>query len=76
MLAPFALDRGPDVTAGLGEALGDQPQRLTRDLDPGRDYLFRVHLAHRGVRREQHPRPQIAVAGSRPVGEAPDPVSA
>jgi hypothetical protein len=57
MLALLALDRGPDVAAGLGEALGDQPQRFTRDPDPGRDHLFRVHLTGRGVQREQHPRP-------------------
>jgi hypothetical protein len=57
MLALLALDRGPDVAAGLGEAFGDQPQRLTRDPDPGRDRLFRVHLADGGVQREQHPRP-------------------
>ncbi|WP_406190685.1 hypothetical protein OG331_51000 [Streptomyces sp. NBC_01017] len=45
-----------NIATGLGETLGDQPQRLTTDAEPGRDRLFGVHLTHRGVQREQHPR--------------------
>lgn len=57
MLTLLARDRGLHIPAGLSEPPSDQPQHLGRDADPGRDHLLRIDLTHRGIQREQHPRP-------------------
>ncbi len=40
MLPLFTPDRGPHIATGPGEPLGGQPQRLTRDTQPGRARLI------------------------------------
>ncbi|MET8538331.1 hypothetical protein ABZV67_43225 [Streptomyces sp. NPDC005065] len=50
------------IATGLGETLGDQPQRLTGDAEPGRDHLLGIRLTHRGIQRKQHPRTHAEVS--------------